>query len=125
MALSSNPEKMFGFRQALTKAADFLVATGADSRTKQEVGHAYICYTIIQLIRVCGQFNKTNRQKIHELVRRIVNDPITRKNLDHYSPTKGDSRIIPFLIRLKLVWLIIFACKHKAESRYKRERAMK
>lgn len=118
MVIGENPEKMFGFRQALNNISEYLKTCGFDVNIGKEVGHAYICYTIIQLIRICRQINRNNWKMICELIKQIANDPVTRNNLRFYSTSKGDSRIIPVLIKLKLILPLILVCRYKANLRY-------
>lgn len=125
MMVYGNPKNLFGYQQALTNISDFLKNCYSDADIKKEVGHAYVCYTIIQLVRTCGQINNSNKKKIYEFIHEIINSSEIRDNLYFYSPTKGDSRIIPILMRLKLVWPIIWVCKYKACRRYRKGRAVR
>ncbi len=123
MMIFNNPKILFGYNQALANITVFLKNCSSDSDIKKEVGHAYVCYTIIQLVRTCGQINTTVKKKIYALIREIINDSNFRDNLQFYSPTKGDSRILPILMKLKLVWPIISVCKYKAHKRYRKRYA--
>jgi len=118
MMIRNNPKEIFGYRQALVNISNFLnnCISGAD--VSREVGHAYISYTIIQFVRTCGQINNSNKKKIYKLIQEIINDSNVRDNLQFYSPTKGDSKILPILMKLKLYWPIIWVCKYKAYRRY-------
>jgi len=119
MKLHGDPEILFGYPQALIKASDFLRNYCSDDEIKKEIGHAYICYTVIQLVRTCGQINDGNKKKIYRFIREKINDSNFRDNLRFYSPSKGDSRILPILMKLKLVLPIILVSKYKAYKRYK------
>jgi len=118
MTILNNPGKLFGYHHALVNAHDYLMHARVDADIDREVGHAYICYTIIQLVRVCGQVNDENRKTIHSLVCNIVKNETLRKYLKYYSPSGKDSRVLPVLLRLKLARLIIRVCKYKALKRY-------
>ena len=118
MAMAGNPQNLFGYRRAFGNIRAFLQDCNLAVDMEGEVGHAYISYTIIQLVRVCGQINTQNRKKIYGLVYDIIREPNVRGNLRYYSPSKGDSRILPVLIKLRLIWPIIFVCKYKAVKRY-------
>jgi len=120
MRLGSDPEILFGYSRALAKAKDFLRNYYSDDEIKKEIGHAYICYTIIQLVRTCGQINNGNKKKIYSFIRKKINNSNFKDNLQFYFPLKGDSRILPILMKLKLVWPIIWLCKYKARKRYKK-----
>jgi len=125
LMISDNPKRMFGYNQALTNIGVFLKGCDSDVNIKKEVGHANICLTIIQFVRICGQINNSNKKKVYELVRGTVKDQNIRDNIKYYSPTKSDSRILPILMKLKLVWLIIWVCKYKAHKRYGKGAAAK
>ena len=83
------------------------------------MGHAYIVYTIIQLIRLCGQLTKNNYDVIYSFIDDFIRDSSIGKKIGFYKPSKGDSKIIPILIRLKLTKLLIQFCNNKAKQRYK------
>lgn len=118
MKMCDNPKVLFGYQQALANTRDFLKNYYSDADIRREVGHAYISYTIIQFVRTCGQINNSNKKKIYKLIQEIINDSNVRDNLQFYSPTKGDSKILPILMKLKLYWPIIWVCKYKAYRRY-------
>ncbi|MDP2922781.1 MAG: glycosyltransferase family 2 protein [Candidatus Omnitrophota bacterium] len=115
---NNNPDILFGYTQALASIHNFLKNCCSDFDIKKEIGHAYICYTIIQLVRMCGQINNSNKKKIYDFICEIIKDSDLRDNLQFYSPSKGDSRILPILMRLKLVWPIMMVCRYKAHKRY-------
>ena len=119
MRLHGDPEILFGYPQALIKAGDFLRNYCSDDEIKKEIGHAYICYTIIQLVRTCGQINGSNKKRIYRFIKEKINDSNFRQSLQFYAPSKGDSRILPIFMKLKLVWPIIWICRYKAYKRYK------
>lgn len=104
------------------KASEFLLLANAHTMNtvniKKEIGHALIHYVIIFLIRSCRLVTKNNRKRIHNEIDKIIHAPIFKESLQYYSPTKGNSRILPLLAKLKLVDLIIFYCKCKANKRY-------
>lgn len=113
-----------------TEAREFLeLANTGDLSAfniNKEIGHALTHYVIIFLVRSCRQVAGHNRKKIYNEVDKLVNAPILKESLRYYTPSKGNTRILPVLMKLKLVNLIIFVCKHKAYKRYgKPERHLK
>jgi hypothetical protein len=62
--------------------------------------------------------NDVNKQMIYDLIRDVVSNPAIRGSLPCYAPGKGESRMLPWLIRLKQVKLIALICRHKARRRY-------
>ncbi len=123
--IGDNPQKLFGYKQALLNIGEFLGNCNSDADIRKEVGHADVYLTIIQLVRTCGQINNSNKHKIYILIKEIISDSHFRGNLQFYSPSKGDSMILPILMKLKLVWLIILVCKYKALKRYGKRGAVK
>ncbi|MDO8488633.1 MAG: hypothetical protein Q7S42_00765, partial [Candidatus Omnitrophota bacterium] len=73
----------------------------------------------------CGQINNGNRKKIYGFTREIINDRKLRENLQYYTPSNGDSRILPILIKIKFVWLIVLVCRYKANRRYQKAGVIK
>lgn len=118
MSLREDPEEMFGYRKALIEISSFLSSCNLGSEIGQEVAHAYVCYTIIQLIRCCGQMNKKNREAMHIFIKKLINEKKLRSSLQFYSPAKGESKIIPILIRLRLIYALMLICQYKAHKRY-------
>lgn len=104
------------------KASEFLERTNTNTMNafdiKKEIGHALVHYVIIFMIRSCRQINRQNRRRIYDEIDKIINAPISRDSLQYYSPSKGNSRILPLLMKLKLIDLIMFVCRHKAYKRY-------
>lgn len=122
MTIEGGPKKLFGYKQALNKINDFLKNKINDVDIKREVGHAYIFLTIIQLVRACGQIDKNNRGRLSRFISEIIKDSNLRESLRFYSPSKGESKVLPFFMKLKLVSPIMWVCKHKANKRYKKGR---
>ncbi len=118
LKIRRDPESLFGYRKAMARAAEFLEGCNAGIDVKREVGHAYTCYTIIQLVRTCGQINKENTATIRHFIKRFVHDPELAGHVPFYTPSKGDSRVLPILLKLKLARLIMLVCQYKARKRY-------
>ncbi len=85
---------------------------------KKEIGHALIHYAIIFLVRSCRQVNRDTRKKLHKEIKKLIKSRIIKESLKYYSPSKGNSRFLPLLMKYKLTDLIIPFCKYKASKRY-------
>lgn len=122
MAIINGDSLLHDMNVFKTKADEFLRRTNVDTMSafdiNNEIGHALIHYVIIFMIRSCRQVVRHNRKRIYSEINKIVNAPIFRESLQYYSPSKGNSRILPLLAKLKLVDLIILYCKYKAYKRY-------
>ena len=105
-----------------TKAEEYFQVTKEFLTQKviiqKEVGHALVHYVIIFFIRTCRLVNKSNKVKIHDEINKVITSPVFIKSLRYYSPSKGNSRILPILAKLQLVNLIILYCRRKAYKRY-------
>jgi len=112
------PETLFGYRAALRQARQFLRESEVDAPIREEIGEAYVRYTIIQLIRLCLQINTSNKASVHKFVRELVRDPMLRNGLRFYSANKGESKILPFLLKLKAARLIMWYSSYRAKKRY-------
>ena len=124
-SIGKNPEKMFGFQTSLKTAHHYLEAKTSKDNALQKVGHAFTSLTIIQLVRICGQVNDSNKKQIYDLVTKQVNNKLLREYINYYKPQKGNSKILPVLIKLKFVRGIIWVCSYKAKKRYSKGSKLK
>jgi len=88
---------------------------------KGKLRHAHTVYSIIQLIRLCGQLTKYNYERIYSFIENFIDNSAVKTNLKFYQPAKGDSKIIPILIKLKLIKFLIYFCNYKATQRYNKK----
>ena len=121
MNMGSDPKSLFGYQTALSKVENFLSNHWTTQDIRKETGQSYVRYTIIQLIRLCLQFNSKNKRSIYKFVNTIVNDEKLRDGLRFYTASKKDSKILPILIKLKFSWLIILACRYRANKRHNKK----
>jgi glycosyltransferase involved in cell wall biosynthesis len=87
---------------------------------QKEIGHALMHYLIIFLVRSCRLASSQNRRDLHTEIGKIVGSEILKDCLRYYSPSKGNSRLLPWLMRLKWIHLTIMISQHKAFKRYGR-----
>jgi glycosyltransferase involved in cell wall biosynthesis len=121
MAIINSDSLLHDMNVFKSKACEFLELINSNTMEfdiEKEIGHALIHYVIIFLIRSCRQINRHNRKMIYNEIDKIVKAPILRDSLRHYSPSKSNSRILPLLMKLKLINLIMLFCKYKAYKRY-------
>lgn len=85
---------------------------------RREVGHALVHYALIFIIRTCRQLNAANRHQITTELRKFVSASVLRESLPSYTPRPGNSRLLPLLIKLKLVCLLAVIAKSKGNQRY-------
>jgi glycosyltransferase EpsJ len=106
------------------KTRDFLqqpdVETPKDMDPERETGHALMHYLIIFLVRSSRLVSSQNREKLYFEIRKLLRAEILRDCLQSYSPSKGNSRVLPWLMRLKWIHLIIAVSRYKAFKRYGR-----
>jgi glycosyltransferase involved in cell wall biosynthesis len=119
--IDNNPKKLFGYLYALENAENFLEDKIGKKQAKKEAGHSRTYLSIIQLVRTCGQINNSNKNNIYNMIKEFVNYKDVREGLKYYSPSKGDSKIIPYLIRLKMITPLMKICKYKADKRYNKK----
>ena len=118
MNIPRNYKKFFGYGIALESASNYLRKNRITKNIIPNVAHAYSAFTIIQFIRLGLQYNKRNKVKIKKIFFEFVNDPSLQKKISYYSPNKGDSVIIPILIKMKFTWLLLQFCRIKGKLRY-------
>lgn len=120
-----NSRRLTSDMQAFQNKLDvFLDAIGADNtaaeRVRREAGHTLVHYAIIFLVRTCRQLRADNRLAIFREMREFVDSKIMRESLPCYEPRPGSSRVVPVLMRLKLIRLMAVICKWKGNRRYGR-----
>ena len=124
MAIINSTGLVHDMNKFREKARSFFMETSAYPETdfdiEQEIGHTLIHYVIVFMIRSCRLLYAGNRKKIASEIAQVIYSPIYKESLSQYRPTKGNSRIIPFLTRLKLIRLSMICCKYKAFKRYGR-----
>ena len=119
MRIPENPSQFFGFKESLQSVNIYLSKLKINNHISEEIAHAYVSYTIIQIIRLSLQHSDKTDKVIRKLISDFVSDSILQKNLNYYSPSIGDSKLIPILMKLKLPWLLLIVCKLRARARYK------
>jgi len=86
----------------------------------KEAGHMLIHYAIIFLVRTCRHFEADHRAPILREIRALIESDILQESLPHYRPSRGASRVLPLLMRLKFPWLLAVVSRMKGIRRYGR-----
>jgi hypothetical protein len=109
------------------KTSEFLLQKSggelSNDEIQKEIGHALVHYAIIFLVRTCRLYSSGNRKKIHDEVKKLITSTLFRECISCYSPSGKNSRLLPLLMKLNLIDLLIWICKHKAYKRYGRPKA--
>jgi len=117
--LQGDPEDSFTFIYALEKAREFLFTHGFDvSSTKLIYSKACVSYTIIQLIRLCGNLNWKRFFQIRNFINQLLNKEWLENSIDLYIPSEGESKLIPKAIKNKWINVLILVCFLRAYKRY-------
>ena len=100
----------------------FIDAIGANEKlaghVRREVGHTLVHYAVIFLVRTCRQLNAENRRRILKEIGELVDSTVMRESLPCYEARPGTSRMVPALMRLRLVRPLAAVCKWKGDRRY-------
>lgn len=88
------------------------------SQVVKEIGHALVHYTIIFIVRTCRNITAENRRVIYDQIRKLIHDPLMIRSLKCYTPAKGNSRAVPFLMKMKMVRPLMALSHYKAIKRY-------
>jgi len=117
MRLPNDTSKFFGFQQALASLGMYLEKMKINKNISNDISHAYVYYTIIQLLRLGFQYDKNNKKKTIKLIRECISETKLQNNLKHYKPKSGESKIIPFLIKTNQPLLLLYICRIKGMIR--------
>lgn len=116
-----HPDGLLGFAPALEGIATFLEGRCEDHDwIARWIGHAYVNYTIIHMVRLCLQWHAGNTAAIYRRAKRLLGAPRLAASLDAYAPARGDSWLLPILFRRRQALLSMVVCKLKAWLRYGR-----
>jgi glycosyltransferase involved in cell wall biosynthesis len=118
MRLVDTPDSLFGYREALRQAQVFLKEKKVDKSFQINLLKAYTTYSIIQLIRLSIQQTSTNKQVITNFVDTLLQDALLQQGLSVYQPKKGDSVIIPWLMRWGFARALLYICNRRGSKRY-------
>lgn len=118
MRIPKNYKQFFGYADALKSISNYLYVNKITKDIEPKIAHTYSSFTIIQLIRLGVQYNKNNKLLIKKIFFELVNYSSLQDKIMHYTPNKGDSKIIPILIKSKFTWLLLQFCRIKGRWRY-------
>lgn len=82
--------------------------------------HGFIHLLIVHIVRMSGHANKSNFNNIDKIILDIVKETDFQECLKLYKPQKGNSKLLPLLMKYKKSKLILYLCKFKAHRRYGR-----
>lgn len=101
------------------RTQQYLLATGeTPGVAAQATAHTLIHYLIIFLVRACRAITAQNRQHVQKEIASVTGSPLIVDCLPHYRPRPGNSKLLPYLMKYRLVKLIIATCRYKANRRY-------
>jgi len=84
----------------------------------KEIGHALVHYLIIFIIRSCRQKTIENQRKLSNEIDRMLNSNFFINNFRWYTPSKGNSKLIPLMMKLQFINLLIYYCNYRSNRRY-------
>jgi glycosyltransferase involved in cell wall biosynthesis len=106
-----------GYKPALKGIQRLLIASNVPAtKVQMAVGNALVYSAIRTMIALFRHGQRISLWKKRRVISQIVNDVDVRDNLKYYIPVKGDSKIIPGLIRLKLTSVIVAICLYKVNK---------
>ncbi len=100
------------FKQGLTNHF------GQSNELDRAIGHTLVHYCIIFFVRSCRNVRGEQRKKIIKEFTKMVNSGILCDSLKMYKAGKQGSKLIPFLMRMRLISLLIPLCHYKWIKRY-------
>ncbi|MDP2751005.1 MAG: glycosyltransferase [Rhodocyclaceae bacterium] len=99
---------------------EFECAHALIEQIRREAGHALVHYAIIFLVRTCRQITSQNRPRILSEIRQFIESSTLQRVLSCYQPRTGNSRVLPWLMRLQWAQFLILLCQWKSYRRYGR-----
>jgi glycosyltransferase involved in cell wall biosynthesis len=94
-----------------------------DEKTAQErAAWKVVGNLIIKMIKSSRGVNSQNKQAILREITTIASSSFTQNLLRLYHPRPGNSKLLPFLMRIRSSRLLLWACRRRASRRYKSSR---
>ena len=101
------------FKTATSAVCYYLIKHGIN--TIPLAGQANVSFAIRQMIRYFSLDACCDKKQIRELIKTIVNDYDIQRGLKYFKPREGDSKLIPLLMKWKLITPLMWACKARAK----------
>ena len=120
--ISGHPRNIFGFFKSLPLMDEFLRGKADETEISRLIGNAYVTLTIIKMVHLCRNFCQETSSDIYVAISEVVNNPLLRQGLPFYHPDRNGSRMLPILMKYKLVKLIAAICRYKAYQRFGKEK---
>jgi glycosyltransferase involved in cell wall biosynthesis len=117
-SIGDDPEGLLGYNHAIGSIASYITDTNPDENISCEVATAYVSLSVIQIIRICVNTDSSNYRKIHKSLTQVVHNDQIISSLKIYRAKKGQSRLIPILMKYQLVYLLMLACTIRGRKRY-------
>ncbi len=118
MKFPDNPSKLFSFGDLLPSFEGFLLNYDPSRDIRRDLGCYYIYQSVLFLIRLCGQVNCGNLGKAHKAIKKLFSEKQFRDHVKGYIPAEGNYRLIPLVMRYKLIWVLIALCRREAKIIY-------
>jgi glycosyltransferase involved in cell wall biosynthesis len=116
MKFPDNPSKFISSGDLLPSFERFLMSYEPTANIKRDLGAYYIYHSVLLLIRLCGQVNCGNLGKVYKCIKKLFNEEQFRDHIKEYVPAEGNYRLIPLILRYRLVWLTIAICRREARK---------
>lgn len=116
--MSGRPGNIFGFFESLPLMEEYLRGEADPEEIAALAGNAYVTLTIIKMVHLCRNLSGETARDIYAAIGEAVSNPLLRRGLPFYEPGSGGSRLLPVLMKYKLVRLAAAVCRYKAYCRF-------
>lgn len=97
------------------------INSSVDNKTVEQTISGYIFNLIFPwVVKQCKDENLLQYKVIKKELGKLVADQFIQKRLKYYKPTKNQSKLLPFWIKIKAVRLLIMTSTKIAQKRYKK-----
>lgn len=116
--VEEQPRGLFGYIPALGSVRSFLQRSHSEAVIGRAIGQCYVYHVALFMIRACGQINRRNIFTVYRLIDELISDSDFRTHVKAYVPAEGNYKLIPFLMRMKFVWLVMGVSWYEAYKLY-------
>jgi hypothetical protein len=117
--IPENPRKLFDFIYVHDRIKNFVDSHNPGRDIEKDLAHFYVYQSVLFMIRLCGQVNPENKNRLSKFITNFINEPEFIDKIRNYVPAEGNYRIIPILMKFRITWVLMKLCNIEARRLYK------
>jgi glycosyltransferase involved in cell wall biosynthesis len=119
LRIARHADELFQFTKAITAIKLYLAWAGDHwAGIEKAASRCEVVLSIVQVIRACSCVSWRGAMALHRVISKKLNENDFQVKLAQYVPHGFQSRLIPWLMRRRLVWAVLAVCYLRSIVRY-------